>query len=233
MQITLYHSPHSRSQRIIWLFEELNLEYELITVYKSNSSQQLLNIPDAVLPLKFPTVAIRTSNQNITFTESSAIVEFFSQPYAQLVLSSDQLKAQIDYSFWKNYADASFMPNLALKQIFGQIVERTPLPFKWASFLFKYAFNKGYLDQAICQQLDRINNHLTHQIWLAGDVFSIADLLLWFPLQASVSAHSNIEQYPAVLRYITQIQKRPAFQQALIKGQWSDLEFQYYWQKAW
>ncbi|WP_227591215.1 glutathione binding-like protein [Acinetobacter shaoyimingii] len=133
----------------------------------------------------------------------------------------------------ENYADASFMPNLALKQIFQQIVERTPLPFKWVSLLFKYAFNKGYLDQAIDDQLYRINNHLSHQTWLAGEVFTIADLLLWFPLQACVIAHSNIAQYPVVMRYIEHIQQRPAFQKALAKGQWDDSIFQDYWKKAW
>ncbi|WP_227591214.1 glutathione S-transferase N-terminal domain-containing protein [Acinetobacter shaoyimingii] len=83
MQIKLYHSPNSRSQRIIWLFEELNLDYELITINKSRSTnrspsnKERVNTPDAVLPLKFPTILINTSDQNIAITESSAIAEFF------------------------------------------------------------------------------------------------------------------------------------------------------------
>lgn len=233
MQITLYHSPHSRSQRIIWLFEELGIDYQLIIVTKSNSQQHLQNIPSSALPLKFPTALITTPEQDLVLTESSAIAEFFSQYFQKLISTSKQIKAQSDYLFWKNYADASFMPNLALKQIFSQIVERTPLPFKWVSCSFKYAFNAGFLNQAIDQQLDRINSHLIDQHWLAGEKFTIADILLWFPLNACISAHSNIQQYPAVLRYVRQIQMRPAFQSALTQGQWNEAIFKNYWQKAW
>ena len=139
----------------------------------------------------------------------------------------------VQFSFWKNFADASFMPNLALKQIFAQIAQRTPLPLRPVSWCFKQGFNLGYLDQAIAAQLDSIEQHLSKHAWLAGGSFSIADILLWFPLQACAAAHPEFMQYPHCRHYLAQIESRPAFQQALLKGQWSDAQFKQYWAKAW
>lgn len=231
MQIQLYHFPTSRSQRIIWLFEELEIDYELMICNKNNPQPQ--TIPQSALPLKFPTVLIQTDHEKIVLTESSAITEFFADYFSKLVISSSNLTTRQNYIFWKNYADASFMPNLALKQIFAQINQQTPFVFRWVSYAFKYAFNAGFLNQVINDQLNRINTHLEQNDWLAGDAFTIADILLWFPLQACVNAHKEIHQFPSILRYIDQIQQRPAFQKSLNKGLWDDSIFQQYWKQAW
>lgn len=219
LKITLHHLPNSRSQRIVWLLEELDLNYELIICPNKIQSG-----------LKFPTLLIQQPYADIhTLTESSAIAEYLCQLNKQFILDAPD-NMYWNYCFYKNYADASFMPNLALKQVFAQIAQQTPWLLRFVSLAFKAAFNSAYLTPEITKQLQMLDSHLKNHIWLAGNQFSCADILVWFPLQASQSALLNFTAYPALARYLTQIQSRPAFQTALLKGHWSTEEFQRYWQ---
>lgn len=86
--------------------------------------------------------------------------------------------ALIDDYYWKNFAEASFMPNLALKQIFAQLSLRTPWPVRFILRGIQYAFNQGYLNPLLRQQIQVIHQHLTANTWFAGSQFTIADILL-------------------------------------------------------
>lgn len=121
------------------------------------------------------------------------------------------------------------MPNLVLKQIFQQIKQQTPFVIRFISLAFQQAFNRAYLNPQLKQQLEQINSHLSHHTWLAGDDFSDADILLWFPLHAAEFAYPQFSDYPSLERYLKQITSRPAFQTALDRGQWSSQQFKQYW----
>ncbi|MGE8540290.1 MAG: glutathione S-transferase [Acinetobacter sp.] len=222
-KITLHHLPNSRSQRILWLLEELGLNYEL-QIYDNKNAADVKNTK-----LKFPTLCLQQNDIVQTLTESSAIAEYLAQHQQQLVLTPHN-EHYWHYCFYQHYADASFMPNLALKQVFSQIVQQTPWLLRFVSLAFKAAFNRGYLNSEMKQQLNQLNTHLQQRTWLAGAQFSIADILLWFPLHASQYAYPQFSDYPALSQYLMQIKSRPAFQTALQKGRWSAEEFQRYWQ---
>lgn len=121
-------------------------------------------------------------------------------------------------------------PDLVLKQIFHQIAERTPFLVRFVPKLLKYGFDQGYLNQSLQRHMSMIDKHLEHHLWFAGDQFTTADILMWFPLLA---CSSNYSQFKHIQRYSTQIENRPAFKNALIKGQWSASTFQTYWAIAW
>ncbi|NUG13202.1 glutathione S-transferase family protein, partial [Acinetobacter seifertii] len=142
-------------------------------------------------------------------------------------LGNQQLK---NFYYWKNYCEATFIPDLVLKQIFQQIAERTPFPVRFIPKLLKYGFDQGYLNQSLQQHMSMIDKHLKHHLWFAGDQFTTADILMWFPLLA---CSPNYSQFKHIQRYLTQIENRPAFKNALIKGQWSASTFQTYWAIAW
>lgn len=220
--LQLFHKTNSRSQRIIWLFEELQLPYELCF-------EQQLDTAQSAVTQKYPTVKISNTKSTFELTESSAITEYFCQKEQRLIISPEH-KNFSNYCLYKNFADASFMPNLALKQVFSQIVQNTPWPVRFISLAFKAAFNKAYLNPELQRQLQHLEQHLQLHPWLAGNDFSTADLLLWFPLYACQYAAPQFQQYDALNRYLRQIESRPAFQQACAKGQWSAQEFQRYWQ---
>ena len=96
---------------------------------------------------------------------------------------------------------------------------------RFISRSIQYAFNRGYLNPLLRQQIQGIHQHLTANTWIAGSQFTIADILLWFPLQACTHLDARYADYLAINRYLQQIQDRPAFQRALRKGDWSASTF--------
>lgn len=223
-QIIVYHHRNSRSQRLIWLLEELGCKYILFEGTDIDTSK----LPLEVLPLKFPTVVITGGERTIHMTETSAICEYLCSQVQSLSIPLNNIEALSDFIFWKNFSEASFMPNLALIQLFRQIVIKTPLPFKPVSWIFQKSINMMYLNQAIKEQLDRFESHLAKNTWLATE-FSIADILNWFPLEACRITFKDDFEYPNIQAYLKRIHKRPAFQTALIHGNWNEVEFAKYW----
>lgn len=227
MQIRLFHLQNSRSQRIIWFLEELGLNYELIIKYHSDVDENK-NSPHQLS--KFPTIEIIEQGEISILAETSALLDYLSHLHPQLG-QNNLLNQQLqNFYYWKNYCEATFIPDLVLKQIFHQIVQRTPFPIRFIPKLLKYGFNQGYLNQSLQRQMNMIDKHLEHHLWFAGDQFTIADILMWFPLLA---CSQNDSQFKHIQRYLAQIENRPAFKNALIKGQWSASTFNAYWTIAW
>ncbi|MGE8558344.1 MAG: glutathione binding-like protein [Acinetobacter sp.] len=235
MHIRLFHKTNSRSQRILWLLEELNLEYELIHGDGSIPTQAFAQLAHHDLSLKFPTLHIVEDHAAdvICLTETAAIADYLSYRFDRLGIAQLSSSEILQYYFWKNFAEATFMPDMALKQIFAQIVQRTPFPLRFISQLLKVGFDQGYLNHALNQYVCRIDAHLKNHRYIAGDHFSIADIILWFPLLACTQSTTKFASLQHIQRYLQQIQNRPAFQRALEKGQWSAVQFQSYWSKAW
>ena len=215
----LHHLQNSRSQRILWLLEELELSYEL-KLYDATQARQT--------NLKFPTLDIPHDTQTIRLTESSAIVEYLCQLCQKLIIPHDHTQYW-NFCFYSHYSDASLMPNLALKQVFQHIKQQTPLLVRIVSLAFQGAFNHAYLNPELHRQLKEIDTHLSAHAYFAGDVFSYADILMWFPLYAASYATPQFAQYQSIQHYFTQIQSRPAFNAAMARGQWSASYFEHYW----
>ncbi|EXR99156.1 glutathione S-transferase, C-terminal domain protein [Acinetobacter sp. 225588] len=227
MRIRLFHLQNSRSQRIIWFLEELGLNYEL-TIKDHSGIDKDKNSPHQLS--KFPTIEIIEQGKTSILAETSAILDYLSHLHPQLgpnSLLSQQLQ---NFYYWKNYSEATFIPDLVLKQIFHQIVKRTPFPVRFIPKFLKYGFDQGYLNQSLQRQMSMIDKHLEHHLWFAGDQFTTADILMWFPLLAF---SPNYRQFKHIQRYLAQIENRPAFKNALIKGRWSASTFKAYWTTAW
>lgn len=227
MRIRLFHLQNLRSQRIIWFLEELGLNYEL-TIKDHSGIDKDKNSPHQLS--KFPTIEIIEQGKTSILAETSAILDYLSHLHPQLgpnSLLSQQLQ---NFYYWKNYSEATFIPDLVLKQIFHQIVKRTPFPVRFIPKFLKYGFDQGYLNQSLQRQMSMIDKHLEHHLWFAGDQFTTADILMWFPLLA---CSPNYRQFKHIQRYLAQIENRPAFKNALIKGRWSASTFKAYWTTAW
>ena len=211
----LYHLKNSRSQRIVWLLEELALDYQL-EIHEQSQNQH-----------KYP--LLKTSyNSNIQdMTESSAICHFLCQQHNQLLIppSNDEFWS---FSFYSHFADASLMSNLAMQQVFRQIVLRTSFLVRWVSCTFQYGIRRHYLEPELQKYLQQMNQHFSQRTFIAG-TFSYADILLWFPLKAASYAHGHFQEYPALHAYLERLEQRPSFQTALIRGQWSAAVFESYW----
>lgn len=227
MQIRLFHLQNSRSQRIIWFLEELGLNYELIIKYHSDVDENK-NSPHQLS--KFPTIEIIEQGEFSILAETSAILDYLSHLHPQLGQNNLLSQHLRNFYYWKNYCEATFIPDLVLKQIFHQIVQRTPFPIRFVPKLLKYGFDQGYLNQSLQRQMSMIDKHLEDHLWFAEDQFTIADILMWFPLLA---CSQNYSQFKHIQRYLAQIENRHAFKNALIRGQWSASTFNAYWTIAW
>ncbi len=235
MHIRLFHKTNSRSQRILWLLEELKLDYELVFCDNNPSDQSLDQIKHPHRLAKFPTVQIyeNEGSDAITLAETAAIADYLSYLFNELGIAQLSHQEIQHFYYWKNFAEATLMPDLALKQIFAAIVARTPWAIRFVSQLLKFGFDRSYLNHTLNQHLQMMDQHLKDHRYVAGQQFSIADLLLWFPLLACTQSNPAFESLAHIQRYLLQIQSRPAFQRALEKGQWSASTFQSYWSKAW
>lgn len=222
--IFLYHLHNSRSQRIVWLLEELNCRYKLL------ESPEIIEptLPAEVLPLKFPTLKYFDAEGTLYLTETSAICDFLSQKHKALLPEIKSSSALANFTFWKNYADASLMQTLVLKQVFKQIVLNTPFLFKPISLMFKHSFNSMFLNKELAQQLKRIEAHLKTNAWMCGSEFTVADILIWFPLEAAMVG-VEVQDYPRISAYLDRIKLREPFIKAAKQGNWSADEFNKYW----
>ena len=178
----LHHLQNSRSQRILWLLEELELPYEL-KLYDTVQARQT--------NLKFPTLDIPHDTQTVRLTESSAIVEYLCQRHQKLIIPHDHTQYW-NFCFYSHYSDASLMPNLALKQVFQHIKQQTPLLVRFVSLAFQSAFNRAYLNPELHRQLKEIDTHLNTHAYFAGDVFSYADILMWVSTLCSQLCHTAV-----------------------------------------
>lgn len=216
MQIQLYHLQHSRSQRIVWLLEELGLDYEFI-VHQQSQAQH-----------KYPLLILQNyKNEQSELSETASICHFLCEREKQLIIETNQ-STYWNFCYFQHFADASLMPLLLMKQLYTQTAQRTPWLFRWVSLSFKYAINRFYLVPELHQHLHKIEKHFKDHTYVANH-FSYADILLWFPLKACSYALNDFEQYPEIHRYLNQLENRPAFQSAQQKGQWNEHTFKNYW----
>ena len=215
--VIVHHLNNSRSQRIIWLLEELGVPYQ-VKRYERDS-KTLLAPPELfkVHPLgKSPVI----SDGEIVVAESGAIVEYLVNTYgSEAFKPAANSQAQRDHSYWLHFAEGSAMPPLVMKLVFDRI-ENAPVPFFIRPILkgVSKKVNSEFIMPNINRQLAFIEKHLKENTWFAGQQFSAADIQMSFPMEAAISRIRNVSQFPAILDFVKRIQARPAYQAALKSG---------------
>jgi glutathione S-transferase len=219
--ITVHHLENSRSQRVLWLLEELALPYE-VKRYARNP-QTMLAPPELarVHPLgKSPVIADTGTGSSITVAESGAIVEYLVDTYGQGRLRPAQgTPEQRRYTYWLHFAEGSAMPPLLMKLVFDK-VKSAPMPF------FIKPVAKGIADKVtssfigpnLQRQLDFMDSELATRLWFAGDEFSAADIQMSFPLEAAAGRAGLDASRPNLVNFLARIHARPAYQRALKAG---------------
>jgi len=215
--ITVHHLNNSRSQRVLWLLEELGLPYE-IKKYQRNP-QTMLAPPELrqVHPLgKSPVI----TDDGTTVAESGAIVEYLLERYGngRLVPAADTPE-RLSFRYWMHFAEGSAMPPLLLKLIFERI-KVTPMPF-FAKPIARGLANKvlaGMVDPNLKRQLDFMEAELGKTEWFAGADFSAADIQMSFPVEAAAQRAGLDASRPKLMAFLKRIHARPAYQKALERG---------------
>jgi glutathione S-transferase len=215
--ITVHHLNNSRSQRVLWLLEELGLPYE-IQHYQRDPKTMLA--PEAlrkVHPLgKSPVV----TDDGVTVAESGAIVEYLLERYGNGRLIPPAGSAERRrYTYWLHFAEGSAMPPLLLKLIFDRIPTQ-PMPFfvkPVARSIANKVLQKMVLPN-LKRQLDFMESELGGSTWFAGDEFSAADIQMSFPVEASAMRAGLDASRPHLFAYLKRIHARPAYRKALERG---------------
>ena len=215
--ITVHHLENSRSQRILWLLEELELDYE-IRKYARDPETQLA--PPALLELHPLGKAPLVTDGGDTLAESGAIVEYLVDKYDDGRLRpAAGTPAALSYTYWLHYAEGSLMPLMLLSLIVGKI-EMAPMPFfvKPIAKGIAAKIRGGYLDANVQRHIEFMEATLGAGPWFCGDRLTAADIQMSFPVEA-VSVRADLAgDYPRLAAYLDRIRSRPAYRRALEKG---------------
>jgi glutathione S-transferase len=220
--ITVHHLNNSRSQRVLWLLEELGLPYE-VKRYERDANTMLA--PPAlreVHPLgKSPVV----TDGGLTLAESGAIIEYLVERHGGGQLApAPGTPARLRYTYWLHYAEGSAMSPLLLKLIFDRI-ESGPMPFfvKPIARAIAGRAKSSFIVPQITRHLDYMESELAKFRWFAGDEFSAADIQMSFPLEVAVKRAGLDASRPRLVDFLGRIHARPAYQRALERGGKYDL----------
>ena len=215
--IVVHHLNNSRSQRVLWLLEELGLDYEVKRYERDRKT--MLAPPElrAVHPLgKSPVI----TDGDLTLAESGAIVEYLVERYANGGLSPQPATpGYLRYRYWLHYAEGSAMPPLLLKLVFDKI-EKSPMPFfvKPIAKAIAGKVKSSFITPQINTHLDYMEAELGKSSWFAGDEFSGADVQLSFPLEAAAARGGLNASRPRLMAFLQRIHARPAYKKAIERG---------------
>lgn len=215
--ITVHHLNNSRSQRVLWLLEELGLPYEI--KHYQRDAKTMLAPPELVQvhPLgKSPVI----TDDGATIAESGAIIEYLAERYGngRLVPPAGSPE-KLRWRYWMHFAEGSAMPPLLMKLVFTTI-ERTKMPFfvKPIAKAISQKVQGTLVDPNLKRQLDFMEGELSHSEWFAGPEFSAADIQMSFPLEAAAQRAGLDASRPKLMAFLKRIHARPAYQRALERG---------------
>jgi glutathione S-transferase len=215
--ITVHHLNNSRSQRVLWLLEELELEYEIKRYERDPNTMLAPASLREVHPLgKSPII----TDGPLTLAESGAIVEYLVDRYGKGKLAPPtDTPERLRYTYWLHYAEGSAMPPLVLDLIFSQI-EKRPMPFfiKPIARMITNQVQDSFISPQIELHLNYIESELRKSLWFTGTDFTAADIQMSFPLEAAAARTSLEKSSPKIIDFLQRIHSRPAYQRALERG---------------
>ena len=214
--ITVHHLEHSRSQRVLWLLEELGLPYD-VKRYARDRKTSLA--PPELLAVHALGKSPVITDGRTTVAETGAIVEYLVDTAGGKLRPEAGSADHRRYTYWLHFAEGSAMPPLVMALIFNK-VKTAPMPFFARPIAKAIADNvlKSFVMPNIERQLAFIESELAQREWFAGRSFSAADVMMSFPLEAAASRGGLDARYPRLTAFLDRIHARPAYQRALERG---------------
>jgi glutathione S-transferase len=213
--IVVHHLNNSRSQRVLWLLEELGVAYEVKRYQRD--AQTMLAPPEllAVHPLgKSPVI----TDGDKTLAETGAIVEYLVDTYGRgRLVPAAGTPERLRWTYWLHYAEGSAMTPLLLKLVFIALPARAPGLLKGLVKAIAAKAQAGFVDPQLKSHIDYWEAELARNEWFAGPEFTAADIMMSFPLEAG-AARAGAASRPHVKAFLDRIHARPAYRQALERG---------------
>lgn len=214
--IIVHHLENSRSQRILWLLEELGLDYEVKLYKRDPKTMRAPAELRAIHPLgKSPVV----TDGDRTVAESGAIVEYLVETYGNGRLeppagSADRLR----YRYYLHFAEGSMMPPLLMKLVFTRLPAGAPALVRPVARAISDKAMKLFVTPQIEQMLKFLEGELANRDWFAGDDLTAADIQMSFPLEGAAARGGLDGRYPRLKDFLARIHARPAYKRALERG---------------
>lgn len=215
--IQVHHLENSRSQRVLWLLEELELDYEIVSYERDPKTMLAPDSLRRVHPLGKSPVLV---DGEITVAESGAIIDYLTESYdhqRRLVPPFGSAEYR-HYRYWLHYAEGSAMPLLVMSLILTRL-GKPPVPALMRPFgrALASGVKRQYLEPQIRRHLDFWESQLEASRWFAGEQFSAADIQMSFPLLAC-EARGGLGERAHVVACLARMRERPAYQRAIEKG---------------
>lgn len=214
--ITVHHLNNSRSQRILWLLEELGLDYEVKRYQRDR--QTMLAPPElrAVHPLgKSPVI----TDGDLTLAESGAIVEYLADRYgAGKLAPAFGSPERVRYIYWLHFAEGTAQPPSLLKLLFDRVKSKAPLLVRPIARAIADKALGAYVLPNIERNLAFMESELGKHEWFAGEQFSAADIQMSFPVEAYRARGGLDQKRPRLMAFLEKIHSRPAYRRAVERG---------------
>ena len=213
--ITVHHLQNSRSMRIIWLMEELGLDYD-IKIYARDATTNLAPADyKALHPLgKAPVV----TDDGQTLAETGAIVEYFLDKYPDSGLRpAPGTPERIAYNYWMHFSEGSLMPLLVFQLFLTRMETQPPFFIRPIVSAVTGKLRTAYHTPTLNAQLAFIEAELGRSTWFAGEKMSGADIMMSYPLDAA-SGRIGLSSYPNINAWLERLRAIPSYQAAIAKG---------------
>ncbi len=215
--IVVHHLNNSRSQRVLWLLEELGLAYEVKRYQRDPKTMLAPPGLRAVHPLgKSPVI----QDGAATLAESGAILEYLVDRHGNgRLIPPAGTPERLRYTYWMHFAEGSAMPPLLLKLIFDRL-EKAPMPFfvRPVARALARRTKDSFIQPNIERNLDFMEGELAGRDWFAGAEFSAADVQMSFPLEAAAVRGGLDAKRPKLVAFLARIHARPAYRRAIERG---------------
>jgi len=200
--IRVHHLNNSRSQRVLWLLEELALPYEVILYQRDAKTMLAPESLKAIHPLgKSP--VIEDGDQKLA--ETGLIVEYLISNYGPQLAPQASAPAHWQYIYWLHYAEGSLMPPLLLKLVLNRLGL-----LGWPA--------RSFVDKQLTLHLNYLEAQMATQSWFVGEQFTGADIMMSFPLEAAAQRGGLNDSRPRLVDFLRRIHARPAYARALERG---------------
>jgi glutathione S-transferase len=215
--IVVHHLNNSRSQRVLWLLEELGLSYEIKRYQRDPKTMLAPPALREVHPLgKSPVL----TDGDLTLAESGAIIEYLVEAHGKgRLIPAAGTPERRRYTYWLHFAEGSAMPPLVMKLVFDRL-ETGPMPFFARPIARGIAgkVKKSFIEPNLLRQYDFMEGELGRSTWFAGEAFSAADIQMSFPIEAAAARGGLDGKRPKLMEYLGRIHAREPYRRAVERG---------------
>ena len=215
MTLVVHHLENSRSQRVLWLLEELGLPYEIKRYERDPKTNLAPASLKAVHPMgKSPVI----TDAGHVIAETGAIVDYIvTRLGGGRLMPAPGTDLHLRYVYWTHFAEGTLMGPLVMRLLLSTASKRAPFFVRPVAKAIEKGLNQAYLGPLIESALDLVEAELSKSEFLAGRDLTAADVMLSFPLEAAGS-RGGLGERPHIKNWLARIHARPAYKTALEKG---------------